>query len=93
LNWFWLAPAMCLVLVSLVLPRTESAATFAASNASNHLVSLSVPERDGLASCALANKEHAWNVWNIATIDLSKTSRAVSNTGSFPTWKTNMQKL
>jgi hypothetical protein len=52
---------------------------------SNMLASLSLYYKPDTA-----DKE---NVWSVATFDWTKGSRSLSTTGSFPLWKTNIQKL
>jgi hypothetical protein len=83
-------PATCLLVVTISLNlwmarSGKSSYLTVVPAGSNMLASLSLyyhPET--------SDKE---NVWSAATFDWTKGGRSLSTTGSFPLWKTNIQKL
>lgn len=93
--WLGLAPATCLLLLSLSfwLAQAETPSYLAASGASNMLASLSLPSQERLPYHAQDPRYQEWNTWSVATFDWTTGVRSLSTTGSFPLWKTNIQKL
>ena len=93
LAWLWYAPAaVCVFLAAALLSAgTDShvigliaCATSNPTMTSGHFDMPSLP----VASAGQQN-----NIWSVATFDWTKATSCVSTTGSFPPWKTNIQKL
>jgi hypothetical protein len=91
-GWLKLAPVACMLLLITLfcLPRHERSAYLAVSGGSNILASLS---SNLLASCATDLRAQRQNVWREVTFDWTKDGHSLSTTGSFPSGKTNIQKL
>jgi hypothetical protein len=90
--WLMSAPAVCILLVTILLynGRHEKRSYLAVAGGSNVLASLS---SNLLAECATDLRGQRQNVWTAVTFDWTKDANSPSTTGSFPFGKTNLQKL
>jgi len=87
--WVWLAPAVCGLLLMLAILAGRSLPVAATA----HAVALNTPPgSDAAVYCAMDTSSRE-NVWTVATFDWTKGANYLSTTGSFPMWKTNIQKL
>jgi hypothetical protein len=95
--WARFAPAMCVVLLAAhfcqLTPSRESD-YLAASGGSNVLASLSANLID---FCATNTRAERLNIWtmpaSMSTFDWTSPGHSLTTTDSFPSWKTNIQKL
>ncbi len=91
-SWAWLAPAVCLVLVTLSLnlssARNErSGLVTAMAGGSNILASLPLNREPGMELAPEA-LEQKWNSWSHSIFDSTMTGLSLSTTGSFQLRKT-----
>ena len=87
--WFWLAPATCLflLLAGMSVTRQSGLSQAMGTGSSNILASISLPYGTSDTRC------QEWNVWRVVTFDWTKGGTSLSTTGSFPLFKTNIQKM
>ena len=96
MGWLWYAPVTASLLLAAAFLSTGSdrqAVSLIASMASNppavsgQFAMPALPT--GPSRCCGQDQ----NVWSVATFDWTKATSCLSTTGSFPPWKTNIQKL
>ncbi len=94
--WLKFAPAMCILLLvtCFCTGRHYQTGYLAFSGGSNVMASLS---SNLLEFCATDTQSGRMNRWVMpaakATFDWTRDGNSLSTTGSFPLWKTNIQKL
>jgi hypothetical protein len=91
--WHWFAPAACVLLLALFIwiGRTGAVGQLAASSSSNMIASLALSGKN--STPYFAPRQISQRNVSAETMDWTKATRFLSNTGSFPLWKTNLHKL
>ena len=95
--WARFAPAMCVVLLALIfgsMSPGEKAGYLAVSGDSNVLAGLAANMQGFCATNTRSERQNNWAMpASLTTFDWTKAGHSLSTTDSFPSWKTNIEKL